>query len=899
MPLWDLYDEDHGYIVDHRCVIEAEIDLSSSYVGLKNQGATCYMNSLLQTLYHLPVFRRAVYHMPTTENGGMPLALQTLFYKLQYKGRSVGTRALTKSFGWSSYDSFLQHDVQELNRVLCEKIENKMKGTVVEGTIQKLFEGHHMNYIECIDVDYKSTRKESFCDIQLDVKGCRDVYDSFDKYVEVERMEGDNKYHAEQYGLQDAKKGVSFVDFPPVLQLQLKRFEYDYVRDSMMKINDRYEFPVKLDLDREDGKYLSPDSDRGVRNLYTLHSVLVHRGGVSGGHYYAFIKPSLSDQWFKFNDTNVTKEDGKMAVEEQYGGDDFLNVAKCSSAYMLVYIRDRDKDNIICYVDEKDIAEDLRMRLKKEKDEKEQKKKEIAEALLYTTIKVARDKDLFEQIGKDIYFDLVDHDKVQGVRVKKEISFKEFKEVVASELGVPVEFQRFWVYASRPDDTYRLRPMTSQEERKTVGELPQQNLFLEEELGSALPKTTHNDILLFVKLYDPEMRQLRYAGRIFVNPRTRPIDILSKLLEMAGVSPSEGIYVYQEVSRYCKHIDGYKTFYGSSLDDGDIVCIQTDRDGEEMRNPDVHSFFKYLRERKIVEFRSQANHEADEICLVLELSRLSTYDEVVEKLASQLGLDDPTKIQLTSPGRSSPFKYQGVRNLADMLRWPCISDMYYDSLNFEVLDIPLPDLRTVEVSFRHSTHSFTVSKKNGTYGDLILKLKEKVELSQPNADIRLFSVQDHKISEVYRSNEKIGVLYSWRNLHAEEILEEEKNLGPNDKLVPVCHLTKNPYSLIQNFGVPFMLVIHQGESLLEIKARIQKKLQVEDEEFAKWKFVCVTLWREKYLNNSDDVSGCFFEQKNTSGCYLGLEHSDNAIVVGNQNQNKKQRPLERSVKICN
>ena len=36
------------------------------------------------------------------------------------------------------------------------------QGTVVEGTIQQLFEGHHMNYIECISVDYKSTRKESF-----------------------------------------------------------------------------------------------------------------------------------------------------------------------------------------------------------------------------------------------------------------------------------------------------------------------------------------------------------------------------------------------------------------------------------------------------------------------------------------------------------------------------------------------------------------------------------------------------------------------------------------------------------------------------------------------------------------------------------------------------------------
>lgn len=32
----------------------------------------------------------------------------------------------------------------------------------MEGTIELLFEGHIMNYIQCMNVDYKSTRKESF-----------------------------------------------------------------------------------------------------------------------------------------------------------------------------------------------------------------------------------------------------------------------------------------------------------------------------------------------------------------------------------------------------------------------------------------------------------------------------------------------------------------------------------------------------------------------------------------------------------------------------------------------------------------------------------------------------------------------------------------------------------------
>lgn len=53
--------------------------------------------------------------------------------------------------------------------------------------------------------------------------------------------------------------------------------------------------------------------------------------------------------------------------------------------------------------------------------------KKILAKLCDFNIKVARDEDLKEQIGKDIYFDLVDHDKVRSFRIQKQVQFASFK----------------------------------------------------------------------------------------------------------------------------------------------------------------------------------------------------------------------------------------------------------------------------------------------------------------------------------------------------------------------------------------------------------------------------------------------------------------------------------------
>lgn len=47
--------------------------------------------------------------------------------QLQFTAGPVSTKDLTRSFGWDTADAFQQHDVQELNRILCDRLEEKMK----------------------------------------------------------------------------------------------------------------------------------------------------------------------------------------------------------------------------------------------------------------------------------------------------------------------------------------------------------------------------------------------------------------------------------------------------------------------------------------------------------------------------------------------------------------------------------------------------------------------------------------------------------------------------------------------------------------------------------------------------------------------------------------------------
>ncbi|CAE7645949.1 UBP12, partial [Symbiodinium pilosum] len=438
----------------------------TGFTGLKNHGATCYMNGLLQSLFHVGEFRRIVYSIEgddvdaqeEREDAGkeemedvdskpqLIQALQNVFYKMQTSDQAVNCKELMKSFGWDTMDAFTQHDAQELNRILCDRLEERMKNTPSDGSIKRLFEGEMENYIECIDVDYKSRRNETFYDIQLNIKSERgqelqNIVESFHDFTAEETLEGDNAYEAEGHGKQRAKKGIRFLRFPPVLNLQLKRFHFDLEKMDMVKLNSRFEFPRKLDL--------SPFAPDGGR--YDLFAVVVHNGDVNSGHYYAHIQPDPERGWFKFDDEMVTPCSEYAAIEDNYGGGD-LGVwnyfdrrpselrsvspntkPRIHNAYMLMYIREDLSRQILTPPDPKVVNPKMVDRCDREVRLAEQRRREKVEQQTKIRIKLVTEANLCQMTG------FWDHTQVpykQMYKFGRDSPVKDFIEQLSQEAGI-------------------------------------------------------------------------------------------------------------------------------------------------------------------------------------------------------------------------------------------------------------------------------------------------------------------------------------------------------------------------------------------------------------------------------------------------------------------------------
>ena len=281
----------------------------NEYIGLPNLGATCYMNALLQCLFHLPAFRKLVYQHQSPSD--VIQALQRLFYGMQTKQTGVNTRELIEALGRSEWQCQIQQDVVDFLRCLFRLLDPDL---LVLFRIEMI-----VRVTNSVDA-----KNEPMYTLPLTVDGCSSVQESFDLLLTPQAL--DYEYKTLSFGL-----------IPKVLILHLQRFKIAHGR-APKKLNDFYRFPEDLHLTT-----LGPGYDQIE---YTLFSIIVHSGGVDSGHYTALVCPKTGDnQWYEFNDRSVRKVSNAWAINRNYGGSD-----RIFSAYVLMYVQKAAIDELFCAI---------------------------------------------------------------------------------------------------------------------------------------------------------------------------------------------------------------------------------------------------------------------------------------------------------------------------------------------------------------------------------------------------------------------------------------------------------------------------------------------------------------------------------------------------------------------
>ncbi|EGN95429.1 hypothetical protein SERLA73DRAFT_76534 [Serpula lacrymans var. lacrymans S7.3] len=893
----------------------------TGYVGLKNQGATCYMNSLLQSLFCTRYFRKAVYQIPTEEEHpteSVALALQRVFYHLQTSDQPVGTTELTKSFGWKSLDSFLQHDVQEFNRVLQDKLESKMKGTKAEGAIAKLFVGKMKSYIKCVNVDYESSRIEEFngkslkSNIQLNVKGMRNLYESFKDYVAVETLEGENKYQAEGFGLQDAKKGIIFQSFPPVLHLQLKRFEYDIQRDAMVKINDRHEFPFEIDL----GEFLDENADKSKPWVYRLHGVLVHSGDLHGGHYFALIKPDRETRWLKFDDDRVTPVTDREVLEENYGGEALNGIPppmqrnqvramkRFTNAYMLVYVRDSGIDEVLAPFKEEDTPPHLKRRLDEERLQIEAKKREREEQHLFLTAKVITDDTFARHEG----FDLATFDEknwppseLPSFRVLKQETYNTFKSRVAQHFNFAENKVRLWVLVNRQNKTVRPDTPIPENEPTLTVEIIRNNmaarqndlrLYLDVIPDPSKPEPPAGSIMIFVKHFDTSKQTLFGIGKVYVQRNSKVVDLHPVINERMRWTPGTPLKLYEEIKPGMIELMKPKlTFAQSEIQDGDVICFQVEHSEKEIHDLDSQGlysnptqFYDFLQNRVMIVFRpkfEEPDHDHPEFSLIL--SKKHNYDIMSQK-AGEFLRHDPIKLRFTTTHATngapkSVLKRSLNQSIAEIMV-PSYINPTTTVILYEKLDVSIVELetkRSLKITWtgihnkEEASYPFLLPKTSMIH-DLADHLAKHVTLtSGGTGKIRVFEVsKDGKTQKEFTGSEMIGNIPDPVELYAEEIPREELEADDADKVISVFHFSKE---VSRTHGVPFRFVVKPGEKFADTKKRLQARIGVSDKDLTKYRFALIqvaTFKQPSYIEDEDTI----YDHKFAPEDVLGLDHVD-------------------------
>ncbi|XP_066138561.1 ubiquitin carboxyl-terminal hydrolase 36 [Euwallacea fornicatus] len=282
--------------------------------GMVNMGNTCYLNSTLQALYHIPslvnwLVSEKQHAAECVDNG---ICIICAMRKTLLESQQCNINPVRPILIYNKlrlvYGNLIpgrQEDAHELLHYLIDAMEksylqrfrnhNQLDQKVKETTpLNQILGGYLRSAVRCLRCGHISTTFQHFQDLLLDIRKVQTLDEALELYFSREKLD-DESYHCESCQKKvQATKQFQLERAPMVLCIQLKRFSI-----SNNKISKHVAFRRRLDLTR----YIRQKPTSPM--IYRLASIVAHMGPtVSCGHYTA-VAQSPSGNYYQFDDSMV------------------------------------------------------------------------------------------------------------------------------------------------------------------------------------------------------------------------------------------------------------------------------------------------------------------------------------------------------------------------------------------------------------------------------------------------------------------------------------------------------------------------------------------------------------------------------------------------------------------
>lgn len=306
--------------------------------GLENIGNTCFMNSALQCLIHIPqlttYFTNKVEKSllnkdnPLGTGGEVAKLYRQILLNLK-RGFPTYTELFelkrTVSKRAPQFLNYQQQDSHEFLNYFLDTMHEDTKNNDGHSIISQLFHGKLITTVECripncqkveiidssftflpLPLDFQPTKETQMC-----LEAC------IEAFIAPEILGQNGQWLCSScHRMTNAKKTISFDQLPPILIFQLKRF--NYLRNSVTKNKRFIQYPL-YDLD------MTPYVKNERKTMYSLIAVCNHYGHLASGHYHTYAYNSNDKCWYDFDDRRVQRIHKRDVVT--------------NDAYILLYMR--------------------------------------------------------------------------------------------------------------------------------------------------------------------------------------------------------------------------------------------------------------------------------------------------------------------------------------------------------------------------------------------------------------------------------------------------------------------------------------------------------------------------------------------------------------------------------